>query len=240
MQEIIEKRTQLLNYFFGQSKEYSKVEILNKEYSALSFSPREEYIDAFKTDYDEVLTPIHDLQTDLPEVLIKGIIVDVDMKKNYCIIHLQNKADNISVSVDTNVLNRYSDYLQKGHLLLVKGHTYGGKVYMHFLIDYNVDDSFIMEHNYLDDVSVSILDDLDYLGRYDLVGLVKQVKYFISKRSKKPCIRLQVYVKGKEKEYITCTNPHNDLPKDIVAGMFVSFTEANKSPFINNLQQTQI
>lgn len=240
MQEIIEKRTQLLNYFFNQSKEYSKVEILNKEYSALSFSPREEYIDAFKTDYDEVLTPIQDLQTDSPEVLIKGIIVDVDMKKNYCIIHLQNKADNISVSVDTNVLNRYGDYLQKGHLLLVKGHTYNGKVYMHFLIDYNVDDSFIMEHDYLDGVSVSLLDDFDYTGRYDLVGLVKQVKYFISKRSKKPCIRLQVYVKGQEKEYITCTNPHNDLPKDIVAGMFVSYTEANQNPFINNLQKTQI
>ena len=240
MQEIIEKRTQLLNYFFNQSKEYSKVEILNKEYSALSFSPREEYIDAFQTEYDDVLTPIADLQTDLPEVLIKGIIVDVDMKKNYCILHLQNKADNISVSVDSNVLNRYGDYLQKGHLLLVKGHTYNNKVYMHFLIDYNVDDSFIIEHNYLDNVSASLLDDLDYTNRYDLVGLVRQVKYFISKRSKKPCIRLQVYVKGKEKEYITCTNPHNDLPTDITAGMFVSFTEANKNPFINNLQKTQI
>ena len=45
---------------------------------------------------------------------------------------------------------------------------------------------------------------------------------------------------GKEKEYITCTNPNYNLPKDITAGCFVSFTEANKHPFINNLQKTQI
>ena len=111
---------------------------------------------------------------------------------------------------------------------------------MHFLIDYSSDSSFITEHNYLKGTSELLINDVDYTNRYDLVGLVRQVKYFISKRSKKPCVRLQVYVKGKEKEYITCTNPNYNLPKDITAGCFVSFTEANKHPFINNLQKTQI
>lgn len=240
MQAIIEKRTQLLNYFFNQSVEYTKEDILAKEYAALSFSPREEYIDVFKTNYDDILTSLEELETDSPEVLIKGIIVDVDMKKNYCIIHVQNKGQNISVSVDTNVLNRYSDYLQKGHLLIIKGHTYNKKVYMHFLIDYSVDDSFIIEESYLDGTSQLLLDDIDYTNRNDLVGLVRQVKYFISKRSKKPCVRLQVYVKGKEKEYITCSNPHYEVPSDITAGCFVSFLESNKLPFINYLQKTQI
>lgn len=240
MQEIIEKRTQLLNYFFNQSIDYTKEDILAREYAALSFSPKEEYVDVFRTDYDDVLTPMVDLEHDMPEVLVKGIVVDVDMKKNYCIIHIQNKGWNFSVSVDSNVLNRYGDYLQKGHLLIIKGHTYQGKIYMHFLIDYSSDSSFITEHNYLKGTSELLINDVDYTNRYDLVGLVRQVKYFISKRSKKPCVRLQVYVKGKEKEYITCTNPNYNLPKDITAGCFVSFTEANKHPFINNLQKTQI
>lgn len=240
MQEIIEKRTQLLNYFFNQSVEYTKEDILAREYAALSFSPKEEYVDVFRTDYDDVLTPMVELEHDMPEVLVKGIVVDVDMKKNYCIIHIQNKGWNFSVSVDSNVLNRYGDYLQKGHLLIIKGHTYQGKIYMHFLIDYSSDSSFITEHNYLKGTSELLINDVDYTNRYDLVGLVRQVKYFISKRSKKPCVRLQVYVKGKEKEYITCTNPNYNLPKDITAGCFVSFTEANKHPFINNLQKTQI
>lgn len=240
MDEIIEKRSQLLNYFFNQSVEYTKEDILAREYAALSFSPKEEYVDVFKTDYDDVLTPMVELEHDMPEVLVKGIVVDVDMKKNYCIIHIQNKGWNFSVSVDSNVLNRYGDYLQKGHLLIIKGHTYQGKIYMHFLIDYSSDSSFITEHNYLKGTSELLINDVDYTNRYDLVGLVRQVKYFISKRSKKPCVRLQVYVKGKEKEYITCTNPNYNLPKDITAGCFVSFTEANKHPFINNLQKTQI
>ena len=240
MQKIVEKRAQLLNYFFNQSVEYTKEDILAREYAALSFSPKEEYVDVFKTDYDDVLTPMVELEHDMPEVLVKGIVVDVDMKKNYCIIHIQNKGWNFSVSVDSNVLNRYGDYLQKGHLLIIKGHTYQGKIYMHFLIDYSSDSSFITEHNYLKGTSELLINDVDYTNRYDLVGLVRQVKYFISKRSKKPCVRLQVYVKGKEKEYITCTNPNYNLPKDITAGCFVSFTEANKHPFINNLQKTQI
>lgn len=240
MNDIIQKRGQLLNYFFNQSVEYTKEDILAREYAALSFSPKEEYVDVFKTDYDDVLTPMVELEHDIPEVLVKGIVVDVDMKKNYCIIHIQNKGWNFSVSVDSNVLNRYGDYLQKGHLLIIKGHTYQGKIYMHFLIDYSSDSSFITEHNYLKGTSELLINDVDYTNRYDLVGLVRQVKYFISKRSKKPCVRLQVYVKGKEKEYITCTNPNYNLPKDITAGCFVSFTEANKHPFINNLQKTQI
>lgn len=240
MNDIIQKRSQLLNYFFNQSVEYTKEDILAREYAALSFSPKEEYVDVFKTDYDDVLTPMVELEHDMPEVLVKGIVVDVDMKRNYCIIHIQNKGWNFSVSVDSNVLNRYGDYLQKGHLLIIKGHTYQGKIYMHFLIDYSSDSSFITEHNYLKGTSELLINDVDYTNRYDLVGLVRQVKYFISKRSKKPCVRLQVYVKGKEKEYITCTNPNYNLPKDITAGCFVSFTEANKHPFINNLQKTQI
>lgn len=240
MEKIIKHRSQLLNYFFNQSVEYTKEDILAREYAALSFSPKEEYVDVFRTDYDDVLTPMVELEHDMPEVLVKGIVVDVDMKRNYCIIHIQNKGWNFSVSVDSNVLNRYGDYLQKGHLLIIKGHTYQGKIYMHFLIDYSSDSSFITEHNYLKGTSELLINDVDYTNRYDLVGLVRQVKYFISKRSKKPCVRLQVYVKGKEKEYITCTNPNYNLPKDITAGCFVSFTEANKHPFINNLQKTQI
>ncbi len=239
MDEIVKKRSQLLNYFFNQSKEYTKLDILNKEYSALSFSPREEYVDAFKTDYDDVLTPMSDLESDMPEVLIKGVVVDVDMKKNYCIIHIQNKGWNISVSVDTNVLNRYSDYLQKGHLLLIKGHTYQGKVYMHFLIDYNSTHAFILEHNYLNKQSEIFVDDIDYTNRYDLVGLVRQVKYFKSKKSGAPCIRLQVHVKGQEKSYIACKNMYGDIPIDITAGMFVSYKESNP-PFVNNLQRAEL
>lgn len=241
MDEIVEKRSQLLNFFFNPKTdvEYTKLDILNKEYSALSFSPREEFVDAFKTDYDDVLTPMEELETDIDEVLVKGVVVDVDMKKNYAIIHIQNKGWNISVQVDSNVLDRYSDCLQKGHLVLIKGHTYNGKVYMHFVIDYNHTRPFILEHDYLKKISDARVDDIDYTNRNSLVGLIRQVKYFKSKKSGAQCIRLQVYVKGADKSYISCNNQYSTVPQGLTAGMFISFKESNP-PFVNNVQQTYI
>lgn len=235
MDEIVEKRSQLLNYFFNKDVKYSKIDILNKEYSALNFSPREEFIDIFTTNYEDILTPFTELDDNHDEVFLKGIIVDVDNKKGFSIIHIQNKSDNVSVSIDESVLYHYGKYLEKGHIVLIKGHTYNGKVYMHFLIDYNSDDSFLKERNYLDGVSKQMIDDLDYTHRHDLVGLVCQSKYFKSKKGNN-CLRLQVYERGKEKTYITCSN----LPKNIVAGMFVSYNESNNSAFCNNLQEIQI
>lgn len=235
MNEIVEKRSQLLNYFFNQSREYTKLDILNKEYSALSFSPREEFIDAFQTDYEDMLTPVEKLEENLEEVFIKGIVVDIDNKKGYSIIHIQNKADNISIMVDGSVLYHYGKYLEKGHVLLVKGHTYNGKVYMHFLIDYNSEDSFLREHNYMTGISVDMVNDIDYDMRLDRVALVNQAKYFKSQKGNN-CLRLQVYEEGKEKTYITCSS----IPKNIVAGMFISFIPSDNDAFCNNVRETQI
>ena len=235
MEQIIKKRSALLNYFFNQSVDYSKEEILAKEYAALSFSPREEYVDVFNTGYEDVLTPIEELDNDMPEVLVKGIIVDVDMKKNYCIMHIQNKGDNISVTINSNVLSKYGDYLQKGHLVLIKGHTYQGKVYMHFLIDYHTDHSFILEENYLNGVSEQYIDDIDYELRFDTVGLVRQATYFKSKKGNN-CLRVQVHEKGAEKTYITCSG----FDKNITAGMMVSYNVSDNPSFCNNLTEARL
>ena len=235
MDGIIEKRSQLLNHFFNQSIDYSKEEILAKEYAALSFSPREEYIDVFETGYEDVLTSVEELNDDTPEVLVKGIIKDVDMKKNYCIMHMQNKGDDISVTINGNVLSKYADYLQKGHLVIIKGHTYNGKVYMHFLIDYHTNDSFILEHHYLDGTSEQYIDDIDYSMRLDTIGLVRQATYFKSKKGNN-CLRVQVYEKGKDKVYITC----NGFAKNITAGMMVSYSVSDNPSFCNNLTEANL
>jgi hypothetical protein len=154
------------------------------------------------------------------------------MKKDYCIIHIQNKGDNIGISIDKNVLFKYSDYLHNGDIILVKGHTYSGKVYMHFLINYSVDDSFLIENNYLDGTSAQIIDDVDYDMRNDMVALVKQAKYFKSKKGNN-CLRLQVYERGRVKTRITC----NNIPKNITAGVFVSYLLSNNETFCNNVQE---
>ena len=233
MDKIIKKRNDLLNYFFNESKNYSKTEILNREYSALNFSVREEFIDVFKTEFDDVLTPINELEDASDEVLIKGIIVDIDIKKDYAIIHIQNKADSISVSCDKSVLQRYGDYFYIGDIILVKGHVYNGKVFMHFMINCNSEDTFLQERNYLNGISKAKIDNIDYEHRHDLVGLICQVKYFKSKSKGTPCVRLEVYERERKKVYITC----NSYPKHLVAGMFVSYWVGNNPAFCNNLQE---
>lgn len=231
MQEIIEKRTQLLNYFFNEEEEYSKLDILNKEYAALSFSPREEFIDLFQTGYEDILASVDMLEENHEEIYLKGIIVDVDNKKGYSIIHIQNKADNISIMVDESVQYHYGKYFEKGHVILVKAHTFNSRVYMHFLIDYSSDDTFLKEHNYIDGLSQQMIDEYESPVN---TALIKQAKYFKSKKGNN-CLRLVLYEKGKECTRITCSN----LPKNLVAGRFINYIPSGDA-FANNVQEIQI
>lgn len=235
MEQIIKKRSDLLNYFFNESKTYSKLDILNREFAALSFSTKEEFIDAFKTEYDDVLTPIEEIEENDDTVTIKGIIIDVDMKKDYAILHIQNKADNISVSCSKPLIQRYSKYFNVGEIILLQGHTYNGKVYMHLMINYNTEDSFLQERNYLDGYSKAKIDDIDYSHRKDTVGLINQVTYFKSKRGTS-CVRLEVYEKGQQKTYISC----NNYPDNLVTGMFVSYWVGSNKSFANNITEVHL
>ena len=105
-----------------------------------------------------------------------------------------------------------------------------------FLINYNSEDSFLQERNYLNGFSKSKIDDIDYTYRRGLVGLISQVKYFKSKAKGTPCVRLQVYERGENKTYITC----NGYPENLVAGMFVSYWVGDNPAFCNNLQEVQL
>ena len=51
---IVQKRTDLINFFLNEHKKYTQHDILNKEFAVLSFSPRDEYIDTIHTPYDNL------------------------------------------------------------------------------------------------------------------------------------------------------------------------------------------
>ena len=134
MQDIVNKRSELLNYLKqGEKnyipKQYSKKEILNKEFSAISFSIRDEYIDSMVSDY--LLTDLSIANVDDSEELyVKGIITDIDNKQGYSIIHIQNKNANQSISCSQAVVNKYGNYFETGHVLIVKCHCYNYKLYI--------------------------------------------------------------------------------------------------------------
>lgn len=231
MQDIIKKRAGLINYFLHEDKEYSKEDILSKEFSVLSFSIRDELIDNIDTPFENLITPLNEIDGDIEELYVKGIVVDVDNRQGYSIIHIQNKNDNKSVSCSSEMLNRYGKYLETGHILLINCHSYNDRLYMHFMIDYSVDDAFVRETNYIDGTSINLIEDTD-------IALVKQATYFTSQKGNR-CLRLSVHWKGQTKKFISCQNAYNTIPQDIVAGMFIKFDLSNET-FINNIQEVMI
>lgn len=236
MDDIVKKRTQLINFFKREDNEYTKLDILNKEFSVLQFSIREEFIDNFVTDYDDMVTDVDDIEgIDVDEVYIKGIIVDVDNKRDYSIIHIQNKENNTSITCDKTIVHYYSDYFENGDVIITKCHTYNDKFYMHFMINFAHEQDFAREIAYLNGSSKDIVSKIDYSNLRKLIGLVKQAKYFTSKNGNK-CLRLVLTLKKEDKVFITCSNKYNSIPINIIAGQFVDFTmSGNSDTFVNNV-----
>ena len=239
MKDIIQKRIDLINYFKNENVDYSKKDVLSKEFSALSFSIREEYIDNIETPYDDILTNFADIEDDTEELYVKGIIIDVDNKKGYTILHIQNKDINKSVSCSEVLVRRYGKYFETGHVVIINCHSYNDKLYMHFMIDFSVDDSFVMETNYIDGISETSIVEANPYEYDNNVALVKQATYFTSKKGTK-CLRLSLKTPDGVKNFITCQNPYNDLPRDIMAGMFIEYQMSDSDTFINNVQEIKI
>ena len=235
MDSIIQKRSDLINHFKKEDKIYTKLDILNKEFSVLQFSIREEFIDNFTTPYDDLITDVDDIEgIDVEEVYVKGIIVDVDNKKDYSIIHIQNKENNISITCDKTIVHYYSDYFENGDVIIAKCHTFNDKFYMHFMINFMQGD-FAREIAYMTGASDKIISQIDYYSIKKPIGLVKQAKYFTSKNGNN-CLRLVLKVKDEEKVFITCSNKYNSIPLNIIAGQFVDYTKSGGSDtFINNV-----
>ena len=245
MQDIINKRSELINYLKKGEKDYvekiyTKEEVLNKEFSAISFSIRDEYIDNMVTPYDSLLTDLEFATEEAnEEMYVKGIIVDVDNQQGYSILHLQNKDVNKSVSCSEEVVVKYGAYFETGHVVVVKCHCYNNKLYMHFLIDYSTTDSFMAEENYINGVSYNLIKNAIVSVTDNPKALVKQATYFISTKGTK-CLRLTLLTPHGQESYITCKNSFNVLPKGIVAGMFVEYQLSNNEAFINNVKQIYI
>lgn len=237
MNNFIEKRIDLINFFLNNDKKFSEEEILNKEFAVLTFSPHEEYIDFVKTIYDDVCIDLdtYDFDEDISEIYIKGIIIDVDNKKEYSIIHLQNKDHNISISCSKQIVFYYSDIFEVGTVVIVKCHTFNGKIYAHFFIDLRNVDAFSEEINYINGESKKKIDEHN-IFRTPL-GLLRQVTYFTSQKGTR-CIRLLTYTKEGEKTFITCHGKYNTIPQNLKAGDFIEFRKS-KGAYINAVRKVK-
>lgn len=212
-------------------EKWSDKDKLKYEYAVLKFSPHEELINKYETEYDRYITDINDIDPniDIDELYIKGICIDIDNKKGYSIIHIQDRGNNISVSVNQNVLNRYIDYLKVGEPYIVKCHTWKGKFYAHFFINLEMDkEIFINEYQYINNSYMTIIKNLnEHQAKY---AVVKKITYFKSKKGN-DCLRIDAY-DGKNVVIMSCSNAYNNIEKNIVASDYIEFA-FSKRPFAN-------
>ena len=238
MDQVIKKRNDLINFFFNEDKEYSKEEVLNKEFAVLTFSPNEEYIDFIKTPYDDMCIDLdtYDFSDDVPEMYIKGIIIDIDNKRDYSIIHVQNKSHNISISCSKQVVFHYSDVFDVGTVAIVKCHLFNHKIYAHFFVDLRHLDKFSEEVGYMNGKSRELVDKHNIFAMP--LGLVCQATYFTSKKGTS-CLRLLTYTRDGEKTFIACNSGYGTVPENIKASDFIEFKKS-KGAYINAVKKVRL
>ena len=160
MEKTIEKRTELINFFFNEDKTYSKQDVLYKEFAVLSFSPHEDYIDTVTSPFDDMCIDLSTFDyNDTDECYIKGIVADVDKQRYKTIMHLQNKKHNVSIHISIDLANHYQSFLNVGEPVIIKCKVWNKKFFMSMLVALNDlnSDVFSNEIAYMDGSAIDTL-----------------------------------------------------------------------------------
>lgn len=240
---IIEKRTDLINFFFNEDNTYTKEDILNKEFSVLSFSPTEEYIDTLESPYDYLCVDLSTYKmADTSEVFIKGIIVDIDRQNYQTIIHIQNKESVVSITCSGVTLQKYDDYLVMGEPVIVKSKVYNERLYLSLLIQLNNLKDFKKECDYLDGNSKKQIEMImsDKKNQSTHYGLIIECS-MIKTRKGKDMIIGTLYDGEKYRSFGIVKTKYNPvLPKYAMAGDYVKFNKPTSEFFVNNMEVVEL
>lgn len=242
MEEIIKKRTDLLNFFLKEDKEYTKEEILQKEFAVLSFSPREEYIDLIKSDYDDLCV---DLDTftfeDTDECYVKGIIVDIDRQDEKTIIHLMNKDNNVGISIRPFVSRHYDKYLVTGEPCICKCKIWRERLFMSFLVNLNHLDDFQQEIAYMSNISFDTIkrkaQEEDKKYNYALVINCDQIET----KNKKEMVMGVIWDGQQNRRFGIMVKDNNRVElQKMKAGSYIRFYKPTHEFFINYIEVVQL
>ena len=243
MNNIVQKRTDLINFFLNKDDVYTKEEILNKEFSVLSFSPSEEYIDTLKTQFDDLCVDLSTYKIiDTDEMYIKGIIVDVDRQNFQTIIHIQNKDSLISVTCKDVVATKYDDYFVVGEPVIVKCKVFNERLYLSLLIQLNNIDYFQKECDYISGASKDKIDIImsDKKHQKTHYGLIIECAMIKTKKGKDMIIGTLYDGEQNRSFGIVKTKYNPILPKYAMAGDYVKFNKPTRDFFLNNMEVVQL
>ena len=243
MDKIIEKRSELMNFFKNEKKQYTKQEILHREFAVLSFSPRDEYIDTIITEFDKYCVDLDTFDfADTDECYVKGIISDVDRQRYQLIIHLQNREHNISITIRDSVANIYNDYLVVGEPCIVKCRIWKSRLYLSFLIALNYLDDFSQECSYIDGKLFELVEEKNKNKKDKTLhyGIIKQCQFVTTQRGKR-MLRGTLYEgPNNERSFGCMMNIYNrKLSPSVHAGDCIQF-KTNHEFFINDAKLVEL
>ena len=244
MSDMVQKRTDLINFFFNENKTYTKKEILNREFAVLSFSPTEEYIDTLDSPFDDICVDLSTyIMVDTNEVFVKGIIVDIDRQNFQTIIHVQNKDSIVSVVAKGAALEEYDDYFIVGEPIIVKCKVYNERMYLSFLIQLNDIDKFQKECDYINGVSKETIDTImsdDQKRSRTHYGLLIECA-MVKTNKGKDMFRGTLYDGEQIRSFgIVKTSYNPVLPKHALAGDFVRFNKPTQDFFLSNMEVVEL
>lgn len=238
MEKIIQKRTELINFFLNEKKTYTKEDILNKEFAVLSFSPHDELIDTITTPYDHLcIDPsTFDFDEDTTEFYVKGIITDVDRQQYQTIIHIQNKDKNISITVRDQLIDIYNDYYIVGDPIIAKCRAWNGRIYLSFIVNLNYLENFTKEQRYMSGVSFNTVTNSYDVNRNFQYGVIITVMK-VRTKTDKPMLRGWLFDGERKREFGAMSTGYSEyVPWDVQAGDYVRFSRPKHDFFINNME----
>ena len=240
MNNIVQKRTQLINFFLNEEKTYTREEILNREFSVLSFSPTEEYIDTLESPFDDICVDLSTyVMMDTSEVFIKGIIVDVDRQNYQTIIHIQNKDAVVGVVSSGVTLDKYDKYFIVGEPVVAKCKVYNERMYLSLLVQLNNIDNFERECNYINGESHKKIDEIMSNRQHESIhyGLIIECNLTKTREKNKDMVIGTIYDGTTNRSFgIVQTKYNPTIPRYAMAGDFVKFQKPTHDFFINNME----
>lgn len=243
MNNIIEKRTNLINFFLKENNTYTLEDILNKEFAVLSFSPTEEYIDILSSPYDHLCADLTTLViTNTNEIYVKGIIIDVDRQNFQTIIHIQNKDSIISISCRDATKSKYDDFFIVGEPIIAKCKIWEGRFFLSFLVQLDNLDMFEKECSYMDGTSREKIREIMSAEQITRTHYGLIVECSLVKTNKgKDMLRGTLFDGKEDRSFGIVRGKYNPvLPKYIVAGDYVSFNRPSHKFFISNMGVVEI
>lgn len=183
-----ENRNLLYNAASGETDVWSDKEVLFREFQVLKINPRGNVLDLYdpeKMGITKTLSSIGEIKEnteDYSDFYVKAIVSEFNKKDDYAHLSITDGFDSMSIYVVNEFVSRYIDELNViGNCLLLHLHGKGEKYSLLSCINLEAPDKRAHEYEFYIDRSKEKLKLLQESNEHINVGLVSNVRPFVSK-----------------------------------------------------------